>query len=104
MVMCIVAGRPSVSTPTSEVPHKFLLPHVVVCFGAGGQLVLVCPHQPAKGQLARVELHSLEVRQTMLGSLPAAAPSAPSDANTICHPNSLLSHLPVPGCCLISSP
>ncbi|KAK2539838.1 Sec16b [Columba guinea] len=55
------AGRPSVSTPTLEVPHKFLLPHVVVCFGAGGQLVLVCPHQPAKGQLARVELHSLEV-------------------------------------------
>ncbi|XP_065698280.2 protein transport protein Sec16B isoform X1 [Patagioenas fasciata] len=55
------AERPSVSTPASVVPHKFLLPHVVVCFGAGGQLVLVCPHQPAKGQLARVELHSLEV-------------------------------------------
>ncbi|NWQ76343.1 SC16B protein, partial [Columbina picui] len=51
----------SVSTPTPVVPYKFLLPHVVVCFGAGGQLVLVCPHQPAKGQLARVELHSLEV-------------------------------------------
>ncbi|NXW82992.1 SC16B protein, partial [Alopecoenas beccarii] len=52
---------PSVSTPAPVAPHKFLLPHVVVCFGAGGQLVLVCPHHPAKGQLARVELHSLEV-------------------------------------------
>lgn len=104
MVMCVVAVRPSVSTPTPVVPHKFLLPHVVVSFGAGGQLVLVCPHHPAKGQLACVELHSLEVPQTTLGSLPAAAPSAPSDANTICHPNSLLSHFSVPCCCLISSP
>ncbi|KFZ67429.1 Protein transport protein Sec16B, partial [Podiceps cristatus] len=55
------AGEPLVSTPAPEVPHKFSLPHVVVCFGAGGQLVLVCPHHPAEGQLAHVELHSLEV-------------------------------------------
>ncbi|KFQ89937.1 Protein transport protein Sec16B, partial [Phoenicopterus ruber ruber] len=55
------AGEPLVSTPASVVPHKFPLPHVVVCFGAGGQLVLVCPHYPAEGQLALVELHSLEV-------------------------------------------
>ncbi|NXI94671.1 SC16B protein, partial [Psophia crepitans] len=55
------AGGPSASTPVPVVPHKFLLPHVVVCFGAGGQLVLVCPHRPAEGQLAHVELHSLEV-------------------------------------------
>ncbi|NXL41579.1 SC16B protein, partial [Podilymbus podiceps] len=54
-------GEPLVSTPAPAVPHKFSLPHVVVCFGAGGQLVLVCPHHPAEGQLAHVELHSLEV-------------------------------------------
>uniref|UniRef100_A0A8C2UIZ1 Protein transport protein sec16 n=1 Tax=Coturnix japonica TaxID=93934 RepID=A0A8C2UIZ1_COTJA len=42
-------------------PHKFLQPHVPVCLGAGGQLVLVCPHRPAEGQLPLVELHSLEV-------------------------------------------
>ncbi|NXD83889.1 SC16B protein, partial [Halcyon senegalensis] len=54
-------GEPSVSTPVPVAPPKFLLPHTAVCFGAGGQLVLVCPHRPAEGQLARVELHSLEV-------------------------------------------
>ncbi|NXJ35349.1 SC16B protein, partial [Ciconia maguari] len=53
------AGGPLVSTLV--VPLKFSLPHMVVCFGAGGQLVLVCPHRPAEGQLAQVELHSLEV-------------------------------------------
>ncbi|NXW54417.1 SC16B protein, partial [Eurystomus gularis] len=55
------AGEPSASTPAPVVPHKFSLPHMAVCFGAGGQLVLVCPHHPAEGQLAHVELHSLEV-------------------------------------------
>ncbi|PKU39123.1 protein transport protein sec16b [Limosa lapponica baueri] len=55
------AGGPLVSTPAPVVPLKFSLPHVAVCFGAGGQLVLVCPHRPAEGQLAHVELHSLEV-------------------------------------------
>uniref|UniRef100_A0A8D0EQ39 Protein transport protein sec16 n=1 Tax=Strix occidentalis caurina TaxID=311401 RepID=A0A8D0EQ39_STROC len=55
------AGEPLVSTPAPVVPCKFSLPHVAVCFGAGGQLVLVCPHSPAEGQLAHVELHSLEV-------------------------------------------
>ncbi|NXD62876.1 SC16B protein, partial [Eolophus roseicapillus] len=55
------AGEPLVSTPAPVVPLKFSVPHMVVCFGAGGQLVLVCPHHPAKGQLAFVELHSLEV-------------------------------------------
>ncbi|NXY47094.1 SC16B protein, partial [Ceuthmochares aereus] len=55
------AEAPSVSTPAPVEPHKFPLPHVAVCFGAGGQLVLVCPHWPAEGQLAHVELHSLEV-------------------------------------------
>ncbi|KAM6199871.1 protein transport protein Sec16B-like [Sarcoramphus papa] len=53
------AGGPLVSAPA--VPLKFSLPHMAVCFGAGGQLVLVCPHHPAEGQLAHVELHSLEV-------------------------------------------
>uniref|UniRef100_A0A803XQJ5 Protein transport protein sec16 n=1 Tax=Meleagris gallopavo TaxID=9103 RepID=A0A803XQJ5_MELGA len=42
-------------------PHKYLQPHVPVCLGAGGQLVLVCPHRPTEGQLPLVELHSLEV-------------------------------------------
>ncbi|NXF56967.1 SC16B protein, partial [Ciccaba nigrolineata] len=55
------AEEPLVSTPAPVVPCKFSLPHVAVCFGAGGQLVLVCPHSPAEGQLAHVELHSLEV-------------------------------------------
>ncbi|XP_029890074.1 protein transport protein Sec16B [Aquila chrysaetos chrysaetos] len=55
------AGGPLVSTPDPVVPLKFSLPHMAVCFGAGGQLVLVCPHRPAEGQLAHVELHSLEV-------------------------------------------
>ncbi|NXX87123.1 SC16B protein, partial [Urocolius indicus] len=54
-------GGPLVSTPAPVVPHKFTLPHVIVCFGAGGQLVLVCPQHPAKGHQAHVELHSLEV-------------------------------------------
>ncbi|NXR10820.1 SC16B protein, partial [Semnornis frantzii] len=54
------AGGPLVSTPTPVVPHKFSWPHVAVCFGSGGQLVLVCPHQPVEGQPAYVELHSLE--------------------------------------------
>ncbi|NWX45825.1 SC16B protein, partial [Steatornis caripensis] len=55
------AGVPMVSSPALVVPLKFSLPHRAVCFGAGGQLVLVCPHCPAEGQLAHVELHSLEV-------------------------------------------
>uniref|UniRef100_A0A8B9M6K8 Protein transport protein Sec16B n=1 Tax=Accipiter nisus TaxID=211598 RepID=A0A8B9M6K8_9AVES len=50
------AGGPLVSTPDPVVPLKFSLPHMAVCFGAGGQLVLVCPHCPAEGQLAHVEL------------------------------------------------
>ncbi|KGL74538.1 Protein transport protein Sec16B, partial [Tinamus guttatus] len=56
----VPAGRVSASTPAPLAPQKFLLPHVPVCFGAGGQLVLACPHFPAEGQLALVELHSLE--------------------------------------------
>ncbi|NXX47643.1 SC16B protein, partial [Tricholaema leucomelas] len=56
------AGGPSVSPLAPVVPPKFWRPHVAVCFGAGGQLVLVCPHQPAEGQPAYVELHSLEAR------------------------------------------
>uniref|UniRef100_A0A669PM50 Protein transport protein sec16 n=1 Tax=Phasianus colchicus TaxID=9054 RepID=A0A669PM50_PHACC len=52
-------GGPSESAVMA--PHKFLQPHVPVCLGAGGQLVLVCPHHPAEGQLPLVELHSLEV-------------------------------------------
>uniref|UniRef100_A0A8C0HNA0 Protein transport protein Sec16B n=1 Tax=Buteo japonicus TaxID=224669 RepID=A0A8C0HNA0_9AVES len=50
------AGGPLVSTPDPVVPLKFSLPHMAVCFGAGGQLVLVCPHCPAEGQLPHVEL------------------------------------------------
>ncbi|KAJ7421689.1 Protein transport protein Sec16B [Willisornis vidua] len=53
-------GGSLVSTPTPVVPLKFPQPHTSLCFGAGGQLVLVCPHHPAEGQLAHVELHSLE--------------------------------------------
>ncbi|NXE49395.1 SC16B protein, partial [Casuarius casuarius] len=57
----VQAGRASASTPAPMAPQKFPLPHVPVCFGAGGQLVLVCPHFPAEGEPAHVELHSLEV-------------------------------------------
>jgi len=63
--LSVIAGVPLVSTSSLVVPLKFSLPHVAVCFGAGGQLVLVCPHRPAEGQLAHVELHSLEVCQGM---------------------------------------
>ncbi|NXC67603.1 SC16B protein, partial [Anhinga anhinga] len=55
------AGGPLLSTLVSVVPLKFSLPHTAVCFGARGQLVLVCPHRPAEGELAHVELHSLQV-------------------------------------------
>ncbi|KAM6261834.1 protein transport protein Sec16B-like isoform 2-T2 [Porphyrio hochstetteri] len=55
------AGGPLVSTPAPAVPHKFQRPHVAVCFGAGGQLVLVRPNHPVEGQRAHVEIHSLEV-------------------------------------------
>ncbi|XP_015744071.1 protein transport protein Sec16B isoform X1 [Python bivittatus] len=40
---------------------KFTLPHVPLCFGAGGQLVRGCPNDPADGQPALVEIHSLEI-------------------------------------------
>ncbi|XP_063263012.1 protein transport protein Sec16B [Prinia subflava] len=53
-------GGPLVSTPTPAAPLKFPQLHTALCFGAGGHLVLVCPHNPAEGQLPRVELHSLE--------------------------------------------
>uniref|UniRef100_A0A8C0BHX9 SEC16 homolog B, endoplasmic reticulum export factor n=1 Tax=Buteo japonicus TaxID=224669 RepID=A0A8C0BHX9_9AVES len=102
------AGGPLVSTPDPVVPLKFSLPHMAVCFGAGGQLVLVCPHCPAEGQLPHVELHSLEVchspaPQTALGPLAGVAPFALRDANAVHHPNSYLSSLPIPCCHLISS-
>ncbi|XP_044530826.1 protein transport protein Sec16B [Gracilinanus agilis] len=42
-------------------PMKFFIPHAPVCFGPGGQLILVCPNHPADGQTALVEVHSLEV-------------------------------------------
>ncbi|NXD40547.1 SC16B protein, partial [Copsychus sechellarum] len=53
-------GGPLVSSSTPVVSPKFPQPHTALCFGARGHLVLVCPHQPAEGQLPRVELHSLE--------------------------------------------
>ncbi|NXY15610.1 SC16B protein, partial [Atrichornis clamosus] len=53
-------GGPLVSSPAPTVPPKFPQPHTALCFGAGGQLVLACPHRPAEGQLPHVELHSLE--------------------------------------------
>lgn len=107
--LCVIAGEPLVSTPAPVVPLKFSLPHMAVCFGAGGQLVLVCPHRPAEGQLAHVELHSLEVclslaPQTALSPLAGVSPFSPRDANTVCHPSSPLSSLPLPCCHLISSP
>ncbi|XP_025895629.1 protein transport protein Sec16B-like [Nothoprocta perdicaria] len=56
----VPAGRASASAPVPPAPQKFPLPHTPVCFSAGGQLVLACPHSAAAGQLAPVELHSLE--------------------------------------------
>ncbi|XP_029473750.1 protein transport protein Sec16B-like isoform X2 [Rhinatrema bivittatum] len=55
------AGEVLSSTPQPVAPLKYALPHVAVCFGAGGQLVRVCPNFPAEGQPALVEIHSLEV-------------------------------------------
>nr|XP_060630399.1 protein transport protein Sec16B [Anolis sagrei ordinatus] len=51
----------SVAALHSVAPQKFSLPHVPVCFGAAGQLVQGCPNDPAEGQPALVEIHSLEV-------------------------------------------
>ncbi|XP_030061838.1 protein transport protein Sec16B isoform X2 [Microcaecilia unicolor] len=47
--------------PHTVEPLKYSLPHVTVCFGAGGQFVRVCPNFPAEGQPALIEIHSLEV-------------------------------------------
>ncbi|XP_032660683.1 protein transport protein Sec16B isoform X3 [Chelonoidis abingdonii] len=49
------------SIPHHVAPQKYSLPHVPVCFGAGGQLVQVCPNSPADGQPTLIEIHSLEV-------------------------------------------
>ncbi|XP_056353701.1 protein transport protein Sec16B isoform X1 [Oenanthe melanoleuca] len=54
------AGGPLVSTSAPEVPLKFPQLHTALCFGAGGHLVLACPHHPAEGWLPRVKLHSVE--------------------------------------------
>uniref|UniRef100_A0A8C3N8W9 Protein transport protein sec16 n=1 Tax=Geospiza parvula TaxID=87175 RepID=A0A8C3N8W9_GEOPR len=53
-------GVESWNVGPTAVPLKFPQLHTALCFGAGGHLVLVCPHHPAEGQLPRVELHSLE--------------------------------------------
>lgn len=109
--LSVTAGGPSVSTSAPVVPPKFSVKHVAVCFGAGGQLVLVCPHHPAEGQPAHVELHSLEVSHSLApqptfdlrSPCSGTSPFAPRGANAICHPNSILSSLPI--CCgnLVSS-
>ncbi|CAM4591262.1 unnamed protein product [Lepidochelys olivacea] len=57
----VQAEEVSLSTPHPVAPQKYSLPHVPVCFGAGGQLVRVCPNSPADGQPALIEIHSLEV-------------------------------------------
>ncbi|XP_067388672.1 protein transport protein Sec16B isoform X2 [Emydura macquarii macquarii] len=57
----VQAEEVSLSTPHHGAPQKYSLPHVPVCFGAGGQLVRVCPNSPADGQPALIEMHSLEV-------------------------------------------
>ncbi|XP_069497251.1 protein transport protein Sec16B [Ambystoma mexicanum] len=57
----VVAEQVLPSVPESVTPRKYSLPHVVVCFGARGQMVRVCPNYPADGQPAVVEIHSLEV-------------------------------------------
>ncbi|OXB84300.1 UNVERIFIED_CONTAM: hypothetical protein H355_007183 [Colinus virginianus] len=84
-------GGPSASALVA--PHKFLKPHVPVCLGAGGQLVLVCPHRPTEGQLPLVELHSLEVgpgnpsrheRAGGASGLPRASGQVPLDAFLCC--------------------
>lgn len=49
------------ASPQSFTPLKYSLPHVAVCFGAGGQMVRVCPNYPTEGQPAIIEIHSLEV-------------------------------------------
>ncbi|XP_078498166.1 protein transport protein Sec16B [Lissotriton helveticus] len=49
------------ASPQSFTPLKYSLPHVAICFGAGGQMVRVCPNYPTEGQPAIIEIHSLEV-------------------------------------------
>lgn len=88
-------------------PHKFLQPHVPVCLGAGGQLVLVCPHRPTEGQLPLVELHSLEVSPDSPDSLWFPPLSCPFHPNGVKH-HSLPQWTPQPPFCprchLASSP
>lgn len=98
-LVCVVAGGPSVS---SLAPPKFSLPHRAVCFGAGGQLVLVCPHSPAEGQRPLVELHSLEVRPS--SQIHPRFPPWSCPFHPIPHPSGLLSNLPNPLLHLVSSP
>ncbi|XP_008570042.1 PREDICTED: protein transport protein Sec16B [Galeopterus variegatus] len=50
-----------VSAAGPKAPMKFYVPHVSVSFGPGGQLVCVCPSSPIEGQIALIELHSMEV-------------------------------------------
>ncbi|MGH0155878.1 UNVERIFIED_CONTAM: hypothetical protein FKN15_049438 [Acipenser sinensis] len=47
--------------PALGAPLKFPLPHVRVSFCPGGQLVRVSPNLPSQGELALIEIHSLEV-------------------------------------------
>ncbi|KAG8132878.1 hypothetical protein E2320_010701 [Naja naja] len=49
------------ATSSPVTSPKFTLPHVPLCFGAGGQLVRGCPNDPADGQPALIEIHSLEI-------------------------------------------
>ncbi|XP_012501978.1 PREDICTED: protein transport protein Sec16B [Propithecus coquereli] len=50
-----------VSAAGPKAPMKFYVPHVPVSFGAGGQLVCVVPSSPADGQVALVDLRSVEI-------------------------------------------
>ncbi|XP_062961984.1 protein transport protein Sec16B [Cynocephalus volans] len=54
-------GQADVSAAGPKAPMKFYVPHVSVSFGPGGQLVCVCPSSPTDGQIALIELHSMEV-------------------------------------------
>ncbi|XP_053105696.1 protein transport protein Sec16B isoform X3 [Hemicordylus capensis] len=57
----IQAAEDLPARPHPVASQKFSLPHVPVCFGAGGKLIRGCPNYPAEGQPALVEIHSLEV-------------------------------------------
>ena len=62
MCFCLFYITATPPPPERLTPCKFNRPHFVGRFSSGGQLIKVLPNNPADGQPAMVEIHSIEVR------------------------------------------